>query len=49
MGQVHVWKYIRIVARNLGAVISRNRKTELRIMLDKCTNTEDLETGMGPL
>jgi hypothetical protein len=35
MGQVHVWKYIRIVARNPCSVLSRKRKTELRIAVDK--------------
>jgi hypothetical protein len=34
MGQVHVWKYILIVARNPSSVLSRNRKTELRITVD---------------
>jgi hypothetical protein len=46
MGQVHVWKYIHIVARNPSPVLSRNRKTELRIKLDKCTYPEDLASGM---
>jgi hypothetical protein len=37
------------VARNRGVVLSRNRKTELRTTLDKCTYTEDLTSGMGPM
>jgi hypothetical protein len=48
MGKVHVWKYIRIVAINPGSVLSRNRKTELRIMVDKRAYPEDLASGMGP-
>jgi hypothetical protein len=47
LGHIHVWKYIRIVARNPGAILSINRKTELRTTMDKCTYTEDLESGMG--
>jgi hypothetical protein len=49
MGQVHVWKYIHTVARNPGKVLLRNRKTELRITLDKCTYTEYLASGVGPM
>jgi hypothetical protein len=49
MGQVHVWKYIHIVARNPGAVLSRNKKTELRTTLDKGNYTEDLASCMGPI
>jgi hypothetical protein len=49
MGQVHVWKYIRIVARNPSSVLSRNRKTELRLAVDKCAYTEDLASGMRPM
>jgi hypothetical protein len=36
MGQVHAWKYICIVAIIPRTVLSRNRKTELRIKLDIC-------------
>jgi hypothetical protein len=49
MGQLHVWKYIHIVAIHQGAVLSINRKTEFRTMLDKCTYTEYLASVMGPL
>jgi hypothetical protein len=49
MGQVHVWKYIRIVEKNPGAVLPRNRKSELRTTLEKCTYTEDLMSGMGTI
>jgi hypothetical protein len=49
MGKVHVWKYIRIVARNPSSVLSRNRKTELRITVDKRAYPEDLASGMGPM
>jgi hypothetical protein len=49
MGQLHVWKYIRIVARNLSSVLLINRKTELRLAVDKCTYPEDLASGMGPM
>jgi hypothetical protein len=48
-GTSYVWKYIRIVARNSSTALSRNRKTELRITLDKCTYAEDLASGMGPM
>jgi hypothetical protein len=46
MGQVHVWKYIHIVARNPGAVLSINMETELWTTLDKCTYKEYLASGM---
>jgi hypothetical protein len=49
MVQVHVWKYILIVARNPSSVLSRNRKTELRITVYKCAYAEDLASGMGPI
>jgi hypothetical protein len=49
MGQVYVLKYIHIVARNPGKVLSINRKTELRTTVDKCAYTEDLASGMGPM
>jgi hypothetical protein len=49
MGQVHVWKYIRIVARNPKSELSRNRKTELRIVVEKCAYPEDLTSGMEPM
>jgi hypothetical protein len=48
-GTRNVWKYIHIVARNPGAVLSRNRKTELRTTLDKCTYTEYLASVMAPM
>jgi hypothetical protein len=47
MGQVHVWKYIFIVATNSSSVLSINRKTELRTVVDKCAYPEDLASGMG--
>jgi hypothetical protein len=43
------WKYIRIVARNPSSVLSRIRKTELRIVVNKCTYPEYLASGMGPM
>jgi hypothetical protein len=49
MGKVHVWKYIHVVARNPSSVLSKNRKTELRIVVDKCAYPEDLASGMGPM
>jgi predicted nucleic-acid-binding Zn-ribbon protein len=49
MGQVHVWQYIRVVERNLGAVLLINSKTELRITLDKCAYTEYFASGIGPM
>jgi hypothetical protein len=49
MGKVHVWKYIRIVVRNPSSVLSRNRKTKLRIAVDKCAYPEDLASGIGPM
>jgi hypothetical protein len=45
MGQVHVWKYIRIVARNPRSLLLRNRKTEVRIG----AYPEDFASGMGPM
>jgi hypothetical protein len=48
-GTRNVWKYIHIVARNPGAVLSRNRKTELRTTLDKCTYTEYLKSVVAPM
>jgi hypothetical protein len=38
-----------IVARHPGALPSRNRKTELRTTMDKCTYTEYLASDMGPM
>jgi hypothetical protein len=49
MGQVHVWKYIFIVARNPSSVLSRNRKTELRLAMEKGAYPEYLASGMGPM
>jgi hypothetical protein len=49
MGQVHVWKYICIVARNTSSLLSRNTKTELRSVVDKCSYPEDLASVMGPM
>jgi hypothetical protein len=37
------------VAGNPGAALLRNRKTELRIKLNKCNYTEDLASGMEPI
>jgi hypothetical protein len=49
MVHVHVWKYICTVARNSSLVLSRNRKTELRLAVDTCAYPEDLASGMGPM
>jgi hypothetical protein len=37
------------MARNPSSVLLRNRKTELRILVDKCAYPEDLASGMGPM
>jgi hypothetical protein len=49
MGQVRAWNYIRMVAVNPGAVLLRNRRTELRTTMDKCNYTEYLASGLGPM
>jgi hypothetical protein len=48
-GKSYVWKYIRVVARKPSSVLSRNRKAELRIAVDKCAYPKDLASGMGPM
>jgi hypothetical protein len=37
------------VARNPSSILLRNRKTELRIAVDKYAYPEDLASGMGPM
>jgi hypothetical protein len=49
MVKFHVWKYICIVARTSSSVTLRNRKTELRIAVEKCDCPEDLASVMGPM
>jgi hypothetical protein len=49
MVQVHFWKYFRIAAKNPSSVLSRKRKTELRIAVDKRAYPEYLASGIGPM
>jgi hypothetical protein len=47
MGQAHVWTYIRIVAVNPSSALSRNRKTEISITVDKRAYPEDFHVTNG--